>query len=541
MHIISENSINRKEMVRHLIIIGLLFLINHSAIYCQTPEYITGKVIDSKTSQPVSYATVRLKNSEVGIHTNAEGDFRILNNPGFQSDSLIVTCIGFRRLSVSFGFLKMAEKNDLKLVPDIYGLNEVRVIARKRRLNPEIIIGRALMNIKKNNPASPFSYVSYYRDYLKDSSNYLNLNEAIIQTLDKGFSFTTDSNRYRLLEYKKNKDFRQIKISPFYDIPGSVHSDISFKQMPMAYVGDHNGNEFFVLLTHDAIRNFDQKAFFFIDNLTTKFLKNHIFSRPAGIHDGNTLLYKISFEARPKITGNTYEAKGAIFIQPDDYSIHRLEYSASLVNKGAKKQEIFNIEIEYGHEPALKSKMVLKYISFNNSFIIPDSTDNDFFKIVSGHWTSTEPYQDSFSDLTTVIVFNNEIDLQSAYESKNYDITIGDAKARIRKIKVIGHNLFLTIYNDKFNVALDSCKINIKDLKDINGNILNKRRDLIIRQFRELFVQEYNKPLEFQNNCFIQAAPLEKNCISVSDNSGRHWMNTPLKAIKKQQDSENLK
>ena len=76
-------------------------------------------------------------------------------------------------------------------------------------------------------------------------------------------------------------------------------------------------------------------------------------------------------------------------------------------------------------------------------------------------------------------------------------------------------------------------------MKDINGNILNKRRELEFRQFRELFVQEYNKPLEFQNNCFIQAEPLEKNCISRSNNSGRFWMNTPLKAEEKQQDSQN--
>jgi hypothetical protein len=496
-------------------------------------------VIDSKTAQPVSYATVRLVKSGIGIHTNAEGDFRILNNYQFQSDSLIVTCIGYRKLSMAFSVLKTTEINNLKLVPNIYGLNEVRVTARKRRLNPEIIIGRALQNIKKNNPVTSFTYVSYYRDYLKDSSNYLNLNEAIIQTLDKGFAFISDSSRHRLLEFKKNMDFRRIKLTPYYDIPGSVHSDFSFKQMPKAFVGDHNGNEFFVLLTHDAIRNFDQKTFFFIDNLSEKFLKNHMFSRPAGIYDGNTLLYKIEFEARPKITEGTYQAKGAIFIQTDDYSIHRLEYSASCFNSEKKKQEIFNIEIEYGHEPALNSKMCLKYISFNNSFIIPDSSDNDFFHIMSGRWISAKPYKDVFSDLTTIIVFNNEIDSISARDRKNYDITIGSAKARIRKIKADGRNLYLTLYNDKYNVALDSCRINIKDLKDINGNILNKRRDLVLRQFREMFVQAYDKPVGFQNGCFIESIPLGQNCISRSENSLRFWMNTPLRAKDEIPDPQN--
>ena len=74
----------------------------------------------------------------------------------------------------------------------------------------------------------------------------------------------------------------------------------------------------------------------------------------------------------------------------------------------------------------------------------------------------------------------------------------------------------------------------VKYLRDINGNIINKPRDLEFRQFRELFVQEYNKSLEYKNNCFIQPKPLEKNCISIADKSGSYWMNTPLKAEEKQ-------
>ena len=54
-----------------------LFLVSLPAIYCQQPDYIRGKVIDSKTSKPVPFATVHLKNSQVGVISNAEGDFRI--------------------------------------------------------------------------------------------------------------------------------------------------------------------------------------------------------------------------------------------------------------------------------------------------------------------------------------------------------------------------------------------------------------------------------------------------------------------------------
>ncbi len=119
-------------MIRHLIFIGFLLSISHAVIYGQQPDYIRGKIIDSKTSNPVPYATVYLKKSQVGVISNAEGDFRILNNPGFQSDSLIVSCIGYYRLSVDFSVLKTTGINNLKLVPNIYRLNEVRVTARKK-------------------------------------------------------------------------------------------------------------------------------------------------------------------------------------------------------------------------------------------------------------------------------------------------------------------------------------------------------------------------------------------------------------------------
>jgi hypothetical protein len=498
-------------------------------------------VSDSKTSRPVSFAAVYLKNSQVGIYTNAEGDFRLLNDPGFQSDTLIVTCIGFHRLSVAFSKLKRSEINNIKLVPNIYSLNEVRVTARKKRLSPEIIIARALRNIKKNNPDKPFSYVSYYRDYQKDSSNYLNLNESIIQTLDNGFGYASDSNRYRLLDFKKNMDFLRMNMTHYYDLPETDHSDVWFKRIPHAIVGDQNGNELFILLVHDAIRNFDKRSFSFVDTLTQDFIRNHRFSNPIGIFEESTLLYKIDFTAKRVVTGDTIKAKGAIFIQPDDYSIHKLEYSATFLNSEKQYKEIFSIETEYGHEPAVNSRMCLKYISFNNSFTIPDSSDNDFFKVVKSEWKLPGgPYNvHGRNDMTIVTFFNRKIDPVSGGRMENYNLSLGKRKAKINRIKIEGDTLYLTLRDDKFSSKeIYSCELKIKNLKDINGKILNKRRDLEFRQFRELFVQEYNKPLEFQNNCFMQSAPLEQNCISISDNSGRFWMNTPLKAEEKQQDSQ---
>jgi hypothetical protein len=332
-----------------------------------------------------------------------------------------------------------------------------------------------------------------------------------------------------------------MNMTHYYDLPETDHSDVWFKRIPHAIVGDQNGNELFILLVHDAIRNFDKRSFSFVDTLTQDFIRNHRFSNPIGIFEESTLLYKIDFTAKRVVTGDTIKAKGAIFIQPDDYSIHKLEYSATFLNSEKQYKEIFSIETEYGHEPAVNSRMCLKYISFNNSFTIPDSSDNDFFKVVKSEWKLPGgPYNvHGRNDMTIVTFFNRKIDPVSGGRMENYNLSLGKRKAKINRIKIEGDTLYLTLRDDKFSSKeIYSCELKIKNLKDINGKILNKRRDLEFRQFRELFVQEYNKPLEFQNNCFMQSAPLEQNCISISDNSGRFWMNTPLKAEEKQQDSQ---
>ncbi len=53
---------------------------------------------------------------------------------------------------------------------------------------------------------------------------------------------------------------------------------MSFKRIPHAMVGDQYGNELFILLVHDAIRNFDKRSFSFVDTLTQDFIRNHWFS-----------------------------------------------------------------------------------------------------------------------------------------------------------------------------------------------------------------------------------------------------------------------
>ncbi|TAL67512.1 MAG: carboxypeptidase-like regulatory domain-containing protein, partial [Bacteroidetes bacterium] len=389
-------------------------------LFSQSNYYIDAKVINSTTSEPVPFAAIKLKNNQLGVFANAEGDFKLIRNPEFQTDSLIITCIGFSRNSLAFRDLSDKTVNKIFLTPAIYGLGEVKVLASKKKVSSVAIIGKAIRNIRKNYPKKPFTYISYYRDYQKRERKYINLNEAIVQTLDNGFKEKSTSNKYRLLDFKKNRDFPRMNISPYYDTFDSPNLNNSNKIIPNAILGDQYGNELFILMVHDAIRNFNSRSFSFIDTFSEDFLYNHDFSEPTKVFNNNLLLYKINFNGKHKLTGDSMLISGDIYIHPKDYSIHKLVYSCSFFTGENEKKEMFNIDIEYGYENTVNSLMCLKYISFNNIFNVIDTADRKYFRILNSYCDSSED-----SKSTLIFEFNNKIDPESAAKKENYEVFIG--------------------------------------------------------------------------------------------------------------------
>src|ERR1035437_1668000 len=116
-----------------LISIFLIWQTNSILLYPQSVDYIDGKVINSTTSAPVPFATIKLKYNQLGVYANAEGDFKVAQNPEFQNDRLIVTCIGFKQRSLAFKDLSDKTSNKIFLTPMVYDLGEVKVIATRAR------------------------------------------------------------------------------------------------------------------------------------------------------------------------------------------------------------------------------------------------------------------------------------------------------------------------------------------------------------------------------------------------------------------------
>jgi len=508
----------------------VLFCIVSVNMFSQNFEYIHGKILDSLTNKPIPFATIILKENNLGLYASEEGDFKIKTEPHFATDTLLISSIGFNQKKVIFKNLKADSINYIYLNQATVQLKEIQLLAsrnkqekknwiktrKQEKISSRKLIKNAIKNIEKNYPTSPFNYVSYYRDYQKSDMEYINLNEAIIHTADNGFNTKNSINKNRLLDFKKNLTFSRKDLPYLYDSNNKPNYKEPTRNIPNATLFNQGGNEFFILSVHDPIRKFKANTFSFVYIFSKDFLTNHVFSKIEKIYNNDLLLFKIKFKSKRKLGSNLAATFGEIIIQPDDYSIHKLVYSG--VDRKTN-QEFFNIKLEYGYSKSINSLMQLKYISFNNLFKIIDETDTSFFKIVS-----TKIY-DSHLELE----MSNFIDEKSVNNKNCYRILNenGD-KLEINTITVKDSTIFVRFKNDEF-ISADNLKFEIDGdhFQDIEGNLLNQKRILEFNQYRELFVQEYNPQIQFIDNCYLQNLPLENNCISKQSGVNKYWMNTP--------------
>jgi len=501
-----------------------LFLMLSFNLFAQTNNFLIGKVVDSVTLEPLPFSTIVLKDNNLGVFSNADGSFKISSNPNFQSDSLIITFIGYQRTAIHVKNLNENSIRKIYLKPINIQLADVEVVAKRKKITSATIVRRAIRNIKKNCSVKPFNYISYYRDYQKKDEIYYNLNEAIVQTLDKGFNKSSLLNKFRLLDFRQNTDFQRVNISPYYDTIPSPDFDNPNKFIKYAKLPDQGGNELLILLIHDPIRNFDAETFSFINTFNTDFIRNHIFSDIVPVYNNNILLYKISFTTDHELTGDSLLVSGDIFIKPADYSIYKLKYSGSYLMKDDRQKEMFDIVIEYGRENANNSRMGLRYISFKNIFNVVDKADTTFFNI-----TKSRLQPGDLSNSTIILEFNHIPSIASASNKDCYEIFSDSKKAKITRITVKENKVIINIIPIASNPQIPpKIEVTVKDILDLNGRILFVKKNLEFYQYRELFVQEYNKPISFKESYYLQNVPLINNDISKYSGDQKYWMNTPI-------------
>ncbi|TDI67417.1 MAG: carboxypeptidase-like regulatory domain-containing protein, partial [Bacteroidetes bacterium] len=147
----------------------LLFVLSISDSYAQQ-ILVTGKVTDARSGDPVPFANVIFKGTNIGATTNFEGRYEIrTTNPG---DSVAASYIGYKSRVKLMGEGQVVVIN-FQLEQDIIKLREVVFVAGE---NPAFAIMRnAVANKDKHDKRNLQSYE--YESYNKIEFDLDNLTE----------------------------------------------------------------------------------------------------------------------------------------------------------------------------------------------------------------------------------------------------------------------------------------------------------------------------------------------------------------------------
>lgn len=498
--------------------------------------------MDSNTSKPVVFATVRIEGKALGVISNQDGGFRLPLKFKEQGDTLIVSSMGYESKRIAMLDLLQDKINTIKLTPGIIELQEV-VVSKKRKgrspLSAKSIVRKAIRAIPKNFPRHPSSVIGYYRDYQFSEGKYVNLNEAILEVFDLGFQKLDHLNtKVQIYDKKQNFDFERDTISD-----NKYGDDKNYmKFINNAYLFDYGGNEFIILRVHDAIRNYKIDSYDFVNQFETDLIKNHFFRKLEDTYTDEEALYTI----RMNKTFFNYRVSGLLYISKQDFAIHKMKYTVyedSVLSskkeneKGGKKQLFFEIITEY--KRAGDGKMYLNYISFHNDFMLIEPPEFDIDVISwSGACQCFE------------VRFNKYVDASTAGDLNNYDWTFKGRKIKFNEVVVFDKAVRLlpdfdakTLENISFLLS-DEKKNTDKPSKYLKPEILNvkdrslkyelgqnKHRDF--QQFREFFVQRTNtnkEPLKDKNIFMNKTKPIfEDQAVTKPIDFDNYWMNTPLK------------
>ncbi|WP_425236211.1 carboxypeptidase-like regulatory domain-containing protein [Ulvibacterium sp.] len=526
----------------------LYFLLSLGPVSAQQ-EFIQGKLLDAQTGEPVVFATIRVKDRAKGVISNQDGGFRIPTRFKELGDVLIISSMGYQKREIPIGGLSPEHINIIRLTPGVLNLSEAVVTGqKKRKLSARRIVRKALANMERNYPLNTFSTIGYYRDYQLKQGNYVNLNEAVLEVFDQGFSrIDSATTKVRIYDYKRNTDFERDTLAEDpYDYRRLL------KIVDNAYLDSYGGNEFSILRVHDAIRNYKVGSYSFVDQLDADLLKNHSFSRDNNTYLNGEALYTVKFRKRHP----HYSAFGILYVSHGDFAVHKMEYTLyddrkrlpdrKLNRHQGRGQLIFEITTEYQRHDY--GKMFLNYISFENSFILWQPPK---FKVENSAIGLMKSPSGGIGGFRLELVFNRDPNVTEAEDVRNYLVKYKGKRLKIKTAGLVKNERKVFLLPDmtqkerkeileglfeaiKKKIDLNNLfSIDIKPILDLEGiHRLHEWKKRDYDQFREYFVQQVKPSTELPDDdkFMDKHKPIfEDQPIVKPDDFEEYWMNTPLK------------
>ncbi len=163
--------------------------------------YLRGKVIDEKSSKPLSFATIVLSGTHEGTIANEEGEFLMKILPDSTQREIMVSYIGYQNRTVVFN----SDSPDfltIKLIPLVISLQEIVI----RYRDPATILDEAISRIAENYLSEYTAMNAYYREIIRRNSKVTVFSEAVLEIAKEPYSKSSKIERAKIIKGRKSID-----------------------------------------------------------------------------------------------------------------------------------------------------------------------------------------------------------------------------------------------------------------------------------------------------------------------------------------------
>ena len=178
-----------------------------SAAYQDSAAYKSfhGKIIDSRTKNPIIFANVFLQGTNIGTVSNSEGEFLIKVPMYIENKVIEISSIGYKNLEIPVDQLQ-AKDNEIIMVPNPIPIEEVTIINQEAR----DLLAAAIRKIPSNYNNDPSMITAFYRETIKQNRNYVSVSEAVLDGYKSSYINVTDFDRIKIFKGRKSQDVKKM-------------------------------------------------------------------------------------------------------------------------------------------------------------------------------------------------------------------------------------------------------------------------------------------------------------------------------------------
>jgi hypothetical protein len=266
----------------------------------QTLLTFRGKVVDAETGNPLVFASVAVKETNVATITNIDGEFLIKITETQTSKNLEVTYLGYKNKVVPITDLREdGYKNVISMTSAPIPIREIIV----KPIDPEAIVRNAIGRIGRNYVDEPNLMTAFYRETIRKNRTYVSIGEAVVEIFKAPYNSDVRFDGARIYKGRKGSDVEKMDTVLFKLQGGPV-----------------------TVLQLDIAKNTQ-------DILTVDAMKYYDYSLVSVIEIDNKPHYVITFKQKPSVDEPLF--MGNLYIETETYALTEAEFGFNLADKEA--------------------------------------------------------------------------------------------------------------------------------------------------------------------------------------------------------------